>query len=210
MLGREVNTPLKLLAPVAPDEGDRHTWVESLHDRFAEAHVRVREQVGKAQRLQKIGHDRRQKNYSFAEGQRVWLFDARAPRGVPYKLNPWRWKGPYEVRKRISAAVYVIGLPDSRKTTVVNADRLKPCVDRHIPVVDANTIADNDVIAINNDITATEVVENNLAEGAAELNGVTAGNENQTVERLVDASEPARRRPQRVRRKPDRFAEYGD
>jgi hypothetical protein len=230
MLGREVNTPLSLLAPVEPDGGDRNVWVEKLHENFAEAYIRVQEQVGKAQRLQKRGHDRYQKGYTFEEGQRVWLLDARAPRGVPYKLNPWRWKGPYEIRKRISAAVYVVGLPGSRLTRVVNVDRLKQCVDRRNLVIEGDGIdqaeAEEEQQPEADDNRQDVVAEQQAVTSADEHDGLVEG-----PDVVAEAGEPAagyievcgkdhqtkwwyktrtetQTRPQRQKRRPGRFAEY--
>jgi transposase InsO family protein len=130
MLGREVTTPLRLLAPAAPDEEKKQPWIESLHENFAEAHSRVQDQIEKSQRIQKQSYDSRAKFRSYEIGQKVYIIDARPRRGFPRKLNPWRWRGPYEIRQKLSSAVYVIAFPGARNTIVVSADRLKNCVDR--------------------------------------------------------------------------------
>ena len=215
MLGREVNTPLRLLAPVAPDDTDRNAWVEQLHENFAEAHVRVQEHIGKAQRLQKTGHDRFQKGYSFVEGQRVWLMDTRSQRGVPRKLNPYRWKGPYVVRKRISAAVYLIAIAGGR-SQVVNVDRLKPYVERQALDPGAPAVAD--------DVSVAHGPENGEPDARAEEHvsddEPEAGNDDQTPEVGADGRpdelaevgqerrDVVRRRPVRARRPPRRFGAF--
>jgi polyhydroxyalkanoate synthesis regulator phasin len=184
MLGREVTTPLQLLAPVPPNTENRHAWVETLHENFAEAHVRVQEQIGRAQRSQKQCHDKRQKKFEFVEGQKVWLLEARPKKGTPYKLNPWRWRGPYEIRKRISAAVYVVAFPEGRNTWVVNADRLKPCIERQVER--------GEIEGEQHDMTDANIItENEEAEDAPENN----------LQRINERSE-AVRRPQRTTRRP--------
>jgi transposase InsO family protein len=129
MLGREVTTPLQLLAPSPPDAEPRPPWVESLHKNFEETHRRVQDHYGRAQRTQKATHDRKQKGFEFQEGDLVWLLSSRPPRGVPHKLKS-PWDGPFEVRKRLTVAVYVIGRPGSKKTQVVSTARLKAVVPR--------------------------------------------------------------------------------
>jgi hypothetical protein len=130
MLGREATTPLQLLTPPPDGVDELPTWVESLQQNFQEAHQRVQEHYGKQQRLQKSIFDRRQRDYNFEEGDAVWFLKARPKRGVPYKLNPDRWEGPCTVKKRISAAVYVICLPGKTKSQVVTTARLRPYIMR--------------------------------------------------------------------------------
>ena len=93
MLGRELATPLQLLAPIVPEVANRPAWVETLYENFEEACVSVQANIGKAQRQQKQSHDKRIKEMNFEIGQKVWMFNTRPPRGVPYKLNPNRWQG---------------------------------------------------------------------------------------------------------------------
>ena len=130
MLGREATTPLQLLTPPPPDMTGRTPWVEALHENFQEAQQRVLAHFGKEQRLQKASYDRRLKHIELEEGQRVWLAVKRMKKKGPYKLNPQRWEGPYEVRKRLSPTVYLIGKPGQKVTQIVNIARLVPVVHR--------------------------------------------------------------------------------
>jgi hypothetical protein len=106
-------------------------------------------------------------------------------------------KGPFEVRKRISAAVYLIALLNSRNTIVVNVDRLKPCVERDDGVMndehenDALLTADNDEQAEN--VVAIEPRVNDSA------TVVTQDSVEQPVTHV---------RPQRRKYKPNRYDEY--
>ncbi len=131
MLGRETTTPLQLLTPPPPDMIRRTPWVEVLHENFQEAQKRVLAHFGKEQRLQKASYDRRLKYIELEEGEQVWLAVKRMKRKGPYKLNPQRWDGPYEVRKRLSATVYLIGKPGQKQTQIVNVARLVPVIHRN-------------------------------------------------------------------------------
>jgi hypothetical protein len=85
----------------------------------------VQEQYGKAQRTQKQAYDRRSRHYNFDVGDLVWLYGKANNKKGPYKLA-CRWDGPYEVRKKLSNVLYVIGQPGQRKTLVINVARLQP------------------------------------------------------------------------------------
>ena len=206
MLGREVNTPLRLLAPVAPDDQERHAWVEQLHDNFADAHLRVQEQIKKAQRLQKLGHDRLQKGYAFEEGQSVWLLDNRPQKGVPHKLNAYRWKGPYVVKKRISAVVYLIVM--GSRIQVVNVDRLKPCIQRQqfdlAPPDDADDqVAATSIRDAEPDARANSdhELDNDVMTETLPVAGTARPDD-------VLETQPLARRPMRTRRQPLRYGDF--
>jgi hypothetical protein len=192
MLGRESTTPLTLLAPVVPDGEPKQPWVENLHENFAEAHARVQEHICKAQRSQKRSHDARQRGYAFNVGDRVWLLHNQGRKGIPYKLNAYRWRGPYEIRKRLSAAVFVIALVGGRNETVVNADRLTPCIDRRPEFQQTPSGAETPAGEVNEVLPErTDYVANELVNGVAE-----------------DAPLMPRKRPQRTRRAPAWSNEY--
>ncbi len=207
MLGREATTPLRLLAPVTPDAEVRHPWVDDLHENFAEAHVRVQEQVGRAQRSQKQSHDRRQRNYVFNEGDKVWLLDNRPRKGTPYKLNAYRWRGPYDVRRKLSPAVFVLSLPGGRNTFVINADRLMPCVERRAEL-QPEMVAAEEQPAVqvgaqphngsDSDDEQAEIVTNR-ADGTDFLAASDAGRANELeVPEWTSRPRRARRRPARL------------
>ena len=130
MLGREVTTPLLLLTPPPPEMQDRSPWVETLHEHFQEAHRNILNHYGRAQRTQKTYYDRRQRGFEFSVGDHVWLAVKKMRKRGPYKLNPQRWEGPYDIRKRLSATVYVIGRLGQKATQVVNVARLTPVIQR--------------------------------------------------------------------------------
>jgi hypothetical protein len=105
MLGREIATPLALLAPAVPNLPERPLWVDQLHENFAEAHRAVQDQIANAQRVQKRYYDKKVKERNYQEGEWVWLWNRKKRRDGPYKLNAERWEGPMEIKKRISGAV---------------------------------------------------------------------------------------------------------
>ena len=49
----------------------------------------------------------------------------------PYKLNPQQREGPYEVRRRLFATVYLIGKPGQKQTQIVYVSCLAPVVQWH-------------------------------------------------------------------------------
>ncbi len=207
MLGRESTTPLTLLALPIPDAGRKTPWVERLENNFQETHRLVQDHYGKAQRTQKAVYDRRVKEYNFSTRDKVWLFDPRPKRGGPYKLNPGRWDGPYEVRKRISAAVYLIGLPGSNRTKVVSTQRLRPYIQRderlepHLPPPEQTSepdVQDETVVQQSADVPADEVADETTA-------ALPTGD----IGFLGTTSAPqATHRPQRPSRRPGRLKDF--
>ena len=131
MLGREVCTPLTLLAPSTSGQTiDNSQWVERLHERFRDTHELVVEVTKASHRAEVPGADRRQKGYTFEISNFVWLYEPKPQRKYPYKLEPNRWSGPWEVTKRISSCVYAIKKVGTTVARVVNVDRLAPYVQR--------------------------------------------------------------------------------
>ena len=116
MLGREATKPLQLLTPPPPDAKERTPRVEALHKNFQEAHQKVLVHYGKEQRSQKASYDRRQRNVELVEEEQVWLSVKRMKKKGPYKLNPQCWEGPYEIRRWLSATVYLIGKQGQKQT----------------------------------------------------------------------------------------------
>ncbi len=220
MLGREVTTPLQLLTPPPPDVSGRLPWIETLHDNFQQAHANVQQHYGGEQRVQKNYHDHRQLGYTFEEGEKVWFLDPRPRKGTPYKLHAARWTGPFEVRKRISIAVYIIGLPGAKKTQVVTTARLKPYLVRDANLQPSQT---EDELDVSNEIplapaicvTTPEVLLSddnipNLPE-ERETESVSGVSENEwspkhAVKKTKAESMPVvNLRPQRNRRQPQRY-----
>jgi hypothetical protein len=130
MLGREVVTPVKLLVPASPDVTEKVSWVDSLHQRFRETSRLVMEQSKAALRLQKANYDKKTKLYNFNVNDKVWVYDPTQRRGTISTLNAHLWKVPYIGMKKISAAVYLVRLPNAIKGRFINVDRLSPFIER--------------------------------------------------------------------------------
>jgi hypothetical protein len=128
MMGRDVTTPLQLLAPPPNPISERTPWVDNLAENFEQAHQLVQVHYRKAQKTQKASYDKKQKGYSFEPGMKVWLWNPRPRPKTPYKLNPNRWDGPWEIVKRIAATVYHI--KKQNQSRVVSVQRLAPYVTR--------------------------------------------------------------------------------
>ena len=73
MLGREVGTPLSLLACLAPGVKASVPWVDDLHRRFSETHRFVVGATQASHRADRSYTDRRQKGYRFEVVDQVWL-----------------------------------------------------------------------------------------------------------------------------------------
>ena len=188
MLGREVNTPISLLAPPAPDTVQRTDWVESLHEKFRDTHERVVEVTGRQQQAGKFQADLKQKGYNFDEGSLVWLYDPKPKKGISPKLDAKRWAGPFRVIKRISQCVYCVRRDGDRKGRVVNVDRLAPYLLRdgdRFPTA-ANITAEDEFLDDDDmQIPETEPEVENLDDDATEFL------------RLIDRHEETNRRRQR-------------
>jgi transposase InsO family protein len=203
MLGREATTPLQLLVPQPPNSAHKTQWVENLHNKFQETYNRVQEHYQREQRYQKKYFDQRQKGYTFKEGDLVLFYEPRPKKGTPYKLNATRWRGPYEIRKRISVAVYVIGLPGATKTQVVSTARLVPYQDR------PKALQPNDFLVTEVEKTCNKQHENNNfdkkedKEENVETNEETTKKEDQTTEE--SKVEQNTGRPKRRVKAPDRY-----
>ena len=130
MLGREVCTPLTLLAPPTPGQVNTNQWVEQLHENFRDTHELVVEVTKASHRVEAPRADRRQKGFTFEVGNFVWLYEPKPQRKYPHKLEPNRWSGPWEVTRRISSCVYAIKKVGTATARVVNVDRLAPYVRR--------------------------------------------------------------------------------
>ena len=131
MLGREVGTPLSLLACPAPGIEARVPWVDNLHRRFSETHRLVVGITQASHRADRSHTDRCQKGYIFEVRDQVWLYELKARMGATPKLDADRCSGPWEILKSISKSVYVIRRTAFSKPRVVNVDRLMPYAPRN-------------------------------------------------------------------------------
>jgi len=194
MLGREVVTPLQLMTPPVPDQRERHPWVETLKDNFEKAHADVQEHIGCAQRAQKQQYDKKTRNVLLEENQLVWLWSTRKIKAGPRKLNAARWEGPYEIKKRISPAVYVIAKQGERATRVVSAAHLMPCISRplHLRV-------ENDQIEALDQHDVQQPLDSDVDDVAAQSEEI---DDEFNVIQAEQIADQVTVRPQRARRQP--------
>ena len=202
MLGREVTTPMTLLAPSPPNAQPQHPWIKQIHERFESGYRAVLETTEQAHRTQKAVYDRRARSFHFEVGDKVWLYDPKPHKGKPHKLDAERWAGPYVVRRRISAAVYLVMQEGQRKGRVINVDRLAPYVTRpeHLQIqvnpidelpIDATTNV-NEFNDDENSHVSRDVADQLLASDLAPVH-------------VRRDPAPVTTRAQRQRRRPERF-----
>jgi hypothetical protein len=128
MLGREVRTPLTLLAP---HENDINTnWVVDLKSKFQQAHKIAVENINRSHRGQKMQHDKRVKLYNFPDNTLVMLYSPKSIPGLTHKIHPGSWLGPFRITEHKSDCVVIIEDLMTKQKQVVNVDRLKRYVER--------------------------------------------------------------------------------
>ena len=219
MLGREVRTPTTLLAPDVPGQDDAVPWVDRLHKLWRDSYAVVVERTQAVHRAETPWTDRRQKGYSFAEGDQVWCYEPKPKRGWTPKLDANRWTGPWLIIKRISACVYVIQKVGGVKKMVINVDRLAPYhqlrEDRFPRTEDADAQPDTDSVADDHSDTS-DVDDVSVASARSDVEHTIATD---PVREAIDDTDVApqqpigiggrpTRRAQRARRAPTRFAEF--
>ena len=134
MLGREVLEPIDLMLGTVDQHLRQETpveYVKKLEDRLKRVHKQDRETLLSAQRRQKKDYDLKVLERKYNVGDLVYLINSSSKVGQSNKLKPI-WKGPYLVIKVISPVLFRI--KGRKREIVVHHDRLKPCLDRSIPM----------------------------------------------------------------------------
>jgi hypothetical protein len=126
MLCRELRVPLTLLAPPAPGQRKEVAWVDRQRTVLRETFAKVAERTKAQHRAEVPRLYKRQRGYTFKVGDRVSLYDPKSLEGVSHKINAHKWSGPWEVTKCLSSIVYAIKEIGTKRTKVVNVDRLYP------------------------------------------------------------------------------------
>ena len=119
MLGHEVLEPIDLMLGTASQNLRQETPVE------------YGDTLLSAQRRQKKDYDLKVHERKYNVGDLVYLINSSLKAGHSNKLKPI-WKGPYIVIKVISPVLFRIN--GHKREVVVHHDRLKPCMDRSIPM----------------------------------------------------------------------------
>ena len=132
MLGREINTPAKLMFPVVGGKpsGTVEDYVENLEREISHAHEVARDKLKSSLKRMKRNYDLCILTRTYKEGDPVYVLDTATLKGKCRKLTS-PWKGPGVVEKKISDYIYRIKTKNA--VFVTNHDRLKPCRDRRLP-----------------------------------------------------------------------------
>ena len=126
MLGREVTTPLTLLAPPPPDDLQDKPWVIQMRKPIRDTYDLVADTTRLSHRVDTPYTDRRQKGYVFSENDLVWLYELKSRKGITKKLDARRWTGPWRVVRVVSTCVHAIKNISGGTSRMVNVDRLAP------------------------------------------------------------------------------------
>ncbi|XP_076230291.1 uncharacterized protein LOC143176614 [Nomia melanderi] len=123
-MGRELRLPLDLLRGTSPSAlTDEKTYVEEYRARLAETHNFVRERLRICSNKAKSWYDSRARPISFAQGEKVWLYNPKRTKGKCPKLQ-FDWEGPYEVVQRLNDLIYRIVRSPRKKLRIVHVNRL--------------------------------------------------------------------------------------
>ena len=102
--GREDNTPLVLMStPAEAREKFILNYCDELEKTLKDVQRVVRKNIGEAQRKQKKAYDCHnsvEKETPFKQGDRVWLNNIAAPKGLSRKFHQ-QWAGPYKFLSRL-------------------------------------------------------------------------------------------------------------
>jgi len=123
--GRDLNLPLDLLrgSPYNENSVDLEDYVQNLRGKLDKIHQEVRNRMKiKSSRI-KGRYDRKARNCSFEQGQKVWLYNPRRKEGKTPKLQR-DWEGPYVVVRKLNDVVYCIRRSNRHKNKIVHSDRL--------------------------------------------------------------------------------------
>ena len=131
MLGREVVQPLELMCGVPNEPQAVSDFVKQLQIDMKEIHETTRKALKMSQRRQKLDYDLRKNVSRYQEGDAVLLINSATKIGHSKKLQPI-WLGPFLVTKVISSTLYQIA--SQKKTFVVHHDRIRPCLDKTLPL----------------------------------------------------------------------------
>ena len=131
MLGREVHTPLTLMAGGEEQQISSHAYNLFVEGEMAKCHKLARDHLEEQQRRQKIDRQPQENIRKYVVGDIVLLINSASKIGVCKKLQP-QWQGPYLVTGVINSVLYEIASKNRR--WIVHHDRLKKCLDRVLPL----------------------------------------------------------------------------
>ena len=127
MLGREAELPVDLLyGPPPESRQDECQYVIDMKEHLENVHQLARKKMLKASDRQKRSYDHRAKQYSYSDGDLVWL-QTKRKRSLAPKLQ-YSWEGPYRVVQQLTDLVYRIQRGPQSVTKIVHHNHLKPYV----------------------------------------------------------------------------------
>ena len=113
------------LRPVTPLYTDEPSFDRTLHLLLTESHKIAKEEISKAQKVQSVARERREKAVDFEIGDQVYLRREIFPTGIPKKFFD-RYFGPFIIEKSLGPANFEVRELEGTKILRVHADRLKP------------------------------------------------------------------------------------
>jgi len=130
--GRDLNLPLDLLRGSPPsneNSEDPEGYVRNLRRKLDKIHQEVRDRMEMRSSRIKGRYDKKARDCSFEQGQKVWLYNPRRKEGKTPKLQR-DWEGPYVVVRKLSDVVYCIRRSNRHKNKIVHSDRLASFYER--------------------------------------------------------------------------------
>ena len=134
MLGREIITPIEIVAGVASKLQSTETYPEyakQLIKNLETAHSVARKHLKQSQQIQKRNYDLKVKETNFKKGDVVYRLNLASKVGESNKLKEV-YSGPYIVTKIITPRV--IQIRNRKRYFNIHHDNLKLCQDRVVPV----------------------------------------------------------------------------
>lgn len=134
MLGREAATPLDLIyeMPSSIKSIPLNQWVWELQESLETTHSTVRQYTGQAMRRQKKYHDQKLSYETFEVGEKVYVYFPVKRVGCSSKLTSY-WRGPYEVKEKLSNVLYRVNCARSGSIQVIHCDRMRKCKSQVLP-----------------------------------------------------------------------------
>jgi len=129
---RDLNLLLDLLRGSPPSNENSENsedYVRNLRKKLDEIHQEIRNQMEMKSSRIKWRYDRKARDCSFEQGQKVWFYNPRRKEGKTPKLQR-DWEGPYVVVRKLSDVVYCIRHSNRHKNMVVHSDRLASFYER--------------------------------------------------------------------------------
>ena len=128
LFGRQLVLPIDLVVsrsnPTAADFSSSHEYVLQLQDRLHQVHMKARERMKGASDRQAKLYNNRLKYTIYEPGTQVYYYHPIKTQNTS-KENFLKWKGPYEVKERLSDVLYRIKNRTGGKELVVHHNKLK-------------------------------------------------------------------------------------